>query len=141
MNLKQVTKRIRLIQISTSIPKIPFSYKYRKAEIKNFRVLIFLQILTLIVAGIGVLTYLSQKECNDKGVVKGILYTGINSSVMIDNQILEEGDTIYGTTIEKIYPKKVEFTKNGKRWSQRICEHPNPEWTNTDKKYCSNNNK
>lgn len=111
--------------------------KFRKAAIKNFRILVILQILTLIAAVIGALTYLSINKIDQKGVVKGILYTGVDSSVMIDNQVLEEGDIIYGTTIGKIYPKKVEFIKNNKRWSQRICEYPNPAWNNTDEKYCS----
>lgn len=113
----------------------------RKAAIKNFKILLILQILTLIAAAIGALTYFSMDTSNQKGVVRGILYTGEYSSVIIDNQILEEGDTIYGTTIEKIYPKKVEFAKNEKKWSQRICEHPDPAWTNTDEKYCSNKSK
>jgi len=51
-------------------------------------------------------------------MVKGILYTVIDSSVMVDNQVLKEGDTIYGTKIVRIDPKKVEFEKNGKRWTQ-----------------------
>ena len=106
----------------------------RKAAIKNFKILLILQILTLIAAAIGALAYFSRDTSNQKGVVKGILYTGVYSSVMIDNQILEEGDTIYGTTIEKIYPKKVIFLKNGKRWSQRVCEHPNPAWNESDEK-------
>ena len=61
-------------------------------------------------------------------MVKGILYTVVDSSAMIDNQVLKEGDTIYGTRIVKIYPKKVEFEKDGKHWAQRICEHPDPAW-------------
>ncbi|MBN2183182.1 MAG: hypothetical protein JW715_14820 [Sedimentisphaerales bacterium] len=70
---------------------------------------------------------------SSKGMVKGILYTGIDSSVMIDNQVLKEGDTIYGTKVVKIYPKKVEFEKDGKRWTQRICEYPNPAWGASEK--------
>lgn len=112
-------------------------HKYRGAVIKNFRILLILQILTLIVATIGASAYFLRDKKFQKGVVKGILYTGIDSSVMIDNQILEEGDTIYGTTIEKIYPKKVEFRKNGKCWSQRVCEQPDPAWNETGEKQFS----
>ena len=134
---KIITKTNSLHQtISHTRKEIIFS-KFRKAAIKNFRILLVLQILTLIAAAIGALTYLSITTIDQKGIVKGILYTGNDSSVMIDNQVLEEGDTIYGIKIVKIYPRKVEFVNNGKRWSQRICEHPNPAWTNTDEKYCS----
>lgn len=126
---------------SSNIRKGNIYRKFTKGVIKNFRILLFLQVLTLIAATIGALTYISRDNSNQKGVVKGILYTGINSSVMIDNQVLEEGDTIYGVRIEKIYQKQVEFTKNEKRWSQRICEQPDPAWINTDEKYCSNKNK
>jgi len=58
----------------------------------------------------------------------------IDSSTMIDNQVLKEGDTIYGARVVKIYPKKVEFKKDGKCWTQRICEHPNPAWEEPENK-------
>lgn len=99
---------------------------------KNLRVLLILQIFTLIAAIIGASAYFLNERSSRKGIVKGILYTGIDSSVMVDNQVLKEGDTIYGTEIAKIYPKKVEFHKNGKCWSQRICEHPDPAWGEED---------
>jgi hypothetical protein len=104
---------------------------------KNFRVLLILQILTLIAALMGASAYFLKDRDSQKGVVKGIVYTGIDSSVLIDNQVLEEGDIIYGITIEKIYPKKVQFLKNGKSWSQRVCEYPNPAWNETDEKQYS----
>lgn len=99
---------------------------------KNFRVLLILQILTLAAAIVGASAYFLTERKNEKGVVKGILYTGIDSSVMVDNQVLKEGDTIYGAEIVKIYPKKVEFRKNGKCWSQKICEKPDPIWIETE---------
>ena len=87
-----------------------------------------LQILTLAAAVVGASAYFIIETNSEKGVVKGILYTIVDSSTMIDNHVLKEGDTIYGTRIVKIYPKKVEFEKDGKYWTQRICEHPNPTW-------------
>lgn len=101
---------------------------------RNLKILLILQILTLIAAVAGASAYFLKDKNSQRGVVKGILYTGIDSSVMIDNQVLKEGDTIYGTTIEKIYPKEVEFRRDGKRWSQRICEHPDPAWNETHEK-------
>ena len=91
-----------------------------------------LQILTLAAAIVGASAYFMVESRSDKGVVKGILYTVIDSSVMIDNQVLQEGDMIYGTKIVKIYPKKVEFEKNGRHWTQRICEQPNPAWIESE---------
>jgi len=87
-----------------------------------------LQILTLAAAVVGASAYLITEANSEKGVVKGILYTIVDSSTMIDNQVLKEGDTIYGTRVVKIYPKEVEFEKDRKHWTQRICEHPNPAW-------------
>lgn len=99
---------------------------------KNFRILLILQILTLIAAVVGASAYFLTERTNQKGVVNGILYTGLDSSIMVDNLVLKEGDTIYGTEIIKIYPRKVEFRKNEKLWFQRICENPNPAWNDKD---------
>ena len=99
---------------------------------KNIRILLILQVLTLAAAIIGASAYFINDKQKQKGVVKGILYTVVDSTVMVDNQVLSEGETIYGTRVTKIYPKKVEFEKNGKCWSQRICEQPNPFWDDLD---------
>ena len=104
---------------------------------KNIRVLLILQILTLTAAVVGASAYFISGKNEQKGVVKGIIYTGIDSSVMVDNQVLNEGDIIYGTEVTKIYPKKVEFRKNGKCWTQRICENPDPAWNDTNEKHNS----
>jgi hypothetical protein len=98
---------------------------------RNLRVLLILQVLTLAAAVLGASAYFLTEKNKEKGVVKGILYTGIDSSVMVDNQVLKEGDAIYGVKIAKIYPKQVEFTRDGKCWSQRICERPDPTWNET----------
>jgi hypothetical protein len=87
-----------------------------------------LQVLTLAAAVVGASAYLITGANQEKGVVKGILYTIVDSSTMVDNQVLKEGDMIYGTRIVKIYPKKVKFEKDGKIWTQRVREHPNPAW-------------
>jgi len=63
------------------------------------------------------------------GTVKGILYTVENSSAIIDDQLVKEGDTIDGVTVLKIDRDKVEFEKNHKVWEQRVGQRPNPAWT------------
>ncbi len=64
------------------------------------------------------------------GLVKGILYSENKSSTIISdkNSTVYEENSIYGTTIVKIHKDKVEFAKNGQRWSQKIGETPGPEW-------------
>jgi len=127
-------KLLKINKSAQPIPQMRTTYLHRKfriGEIRNFKILLILQVLTLIAATIGSLTYFIIHKEPHKGEVKGILYTGINSTAMIDNQVLEEGDTIYGIKIVKIHPKKVEFAKDGKTWSQKICEYPNPAWKNS----------
>ena len=66
------------------------------------------------------------------GLVKGIVYTKNKSSIVIsdNNNIVHEENTIYGVTIVKIHKDKVEFAKNGQKWTQKVGETPNPEWYN-----------
>jgi hypothetical protein len=53
-------------------------------------------------------------------VVKGIVFSGDNSSAIIDNQIVREGEEILGVTVVKINKNSVEFEKNGRSWKQRV---------------------
>ena len=64
------------------------------------------------------------------GLVKSIVYSNNVSSAVIsdNNSIVHEENTIHGITIVKIHKDKVEFTKNGQRWTQKVGETPNPQW-------------
>jgi hypothetical protein len=64
------------------------------------------------------------------GFVRGIFFSDSKpSTVMIDNNsIVHEKNSIYGTKIIKIHRDKVEFAKNGQRWTQRVGETPSTEW-------------
>ena len=64
------------------------------------------------------------------GLVKGIVYSKNMSNTVIsdNNSILHEENTIHGITIIKIHKDKVEFAKNGQRWTQKVGEPPDPEW-------------
>ena len=53
-------------------------------------------------------------------IVKSILYSEDNSSAIISNRIVHEGDQIQGASIAKINKDSVEFEMNGKKWSQGI---------------------
>lgn len=63
------------------------------------------------------------------GLVSSILYSEDNPSIILGNKVIKhQGDTIYGIVIEKVYKDRVDFVKNGKKWTQKIRETPGPEW-------------
>jgi len=47
---------------------------------------------------------------------------------MVGSVFVREGDTIGDIKIVKIDKDKVEFEKNGKRWTQALNETPGSEW-------------
>jgi len=63
-----------------------------------------------------------------RGMIEGILYASTGSSVVINGQILKEGDIISGVKVVKINREKVNFQKDKTHWSQRIREAPNIMW-------------
>jgi hypothetical protein len=52
--------------------------------------------------------------------VTAILYSEDKPSAVIGNQIVHEGDIVQGLNVVKIYKNKVEFEKNGRRWTQSV---------------------
>jgi len=62
------------------------------------------------------------------GMVEGVLYSPDSSSVLIDGQIVREGEHIYGVCVTRIHRNKVEFEAGDRKWEQRIRERPNPAW-------------
>ncbi|RKY06013.1 MAG: hypothetical protein DRP65_12335 [Planctomycetota bacterium] len=74
-----------------------------------------------------------RKPSATPGLVTAILYTIGGSSVVIDDEILYEGDTIHGVGIIKINQDTVEFAKGAHRWTQRINQPPPPVWTQKKK--------
>ena len=70
------------------------------------------------------------------GVVRGVLYVAEDSSALIDDHIVKEGETIYGVKVVKIDSDAVEFSKYRKTWRQRVREKPDPAWNeNEDESY------
>jgi len=67
------------------------------------------------------------------GLITAILYTISGSSVVIDNKILYEGDTIHDVKVVKIHQDRVEFAKGPHRWTQQINQTPPPVWTQNKK--------
>ncbi|MHC4584620.1 MAG: hypothetical protein ACYS3N_08805 [Planctomycetota bacterium] len=69
-----------------------------------------------------VVTRANQNESGElvKLIVKSILYSEDNSSAIIGNRIVYEGDQIQDASITKINKNSVEFEVNGKKWSQGV---------------------
>ncbi len=67
------------------------------------------------------------------GLMTAILYTISGSSVVIDDKILYEGDTIHGVKVVKIHEDNVEFARNTNRWTQQIHQVPPPAWDQNKK--------
>jgi len=61
-----------------------------------------------------------EPEAEPEIVLKGIVYNEDKPSVIIDQKILLEGDTIHGATIIKINPNSVELERNSERWTQDL---------------------
>lgn len=60
------------------------------------------------------------------GLIDGILFSPDDPSVLIDGQVLREGDTIYGAKVIEIGRRIVTFERNGKKWEQRVQQRPDP---------------
>ncbi len=63
-----------------------------------------------------------------QGRISYIVGTEDNHSALIGTKLVREGDIIDGVTVDKIYKDEVEFEKDGKRWTQKIGDAPDPAW-------------
>ena len=63
-----------------------------------------------------------------KGLIRGIVSSEDSFTALIDTQAVREGDTIYGVKVVKIYVDKVEFEKDGRKWTQELNETPGRQW-------------
>lgn len=94
--------------------------------------------IVLAVSAMGATSVYVNKKMNQQGIVVGILYIGITepgfegSSVVIDGNILREGDTIHGAEVVGIEKFYAEFEKDGVRWQQKVRQKPNPAWKGSD---------
>lgn len=62
----------------------------------------------------------SLTATEDSMVVSGIVFSDKKPSVIIDGEVVLEGQVFRGVTVLKIVRGEVEFEKDGKRWTQRI---------------------
>ena len=62
------------------------------------------------------------------GWVNGILYSKDDPSLVLDKDIVSQGQIVHGVKVLKIHKDKVEFEKDGNRWEQKLKEEPNRLW-------------
>lgn len=53
-------------------------------------------------------------------IIKSILHSDTKPSAVIGTSIVHEGDKILGATVLKIDKDRIEFEKDGKRWTQQV---------------------
>ena len=63
-----------------------------------------------------------------KGLVTGIVRSGDSATAVVGTQIVREGDTLDSVRVVKIHDDRVEFEKDGARWTQKLNEPPGPQW-------------
>jgi hypothetical protein len=62
------------------------------------------------------------------GFVTGITHSNEVPSVLIDGEIYNEGATVRGVHIVKIYQQSVDFEYNGQTWNQGVNDKPSSNW-------------
>ena len=60
--------------------------------------------------------------------VSGIVYSSDKATAALDGIIFSDGDTVKNVRVVKIYKDKVEFARNGNRWTQGVGEPPKDFW-------------
>ena len=99
----------------------------------------FLVVVVVIAAMIGYYVWTAKENdevrkllAPEPTVVTGISYAEEDPSAIVGYDIVREGDMIHGVRVVKIYRDKVEFEKDGKRWTQGVREKPNRAWPKVD---------
>jgi hypothetical protein len=62
------------------------------------------------------------------GTVVGILYSKEKACALINHEVVCEGDITNGVKVVRIDKHKVEFEKDGERWTQKVLANPNSAW-------------
>jgi hypothetical protein len=58
----------------------------------------------------------------NKVKVTGIMHYDKNPAALVSGRVVNEGDVVEGCTVVKIYKDKVEFEKDGSRFTRKITE-------------------
>ena len=62
------------------------------------------------------------------GMVIGILFNETESSALVNDELVHEGDSIGSIKVVQIDKEKIYFEKNGKMWAQQVRERPHKAW-------------
>lgn len=62
------------------------------------------------------------------GMVTGVIYSPPNSSALVGDTVVREGDAINDIAVVAIQNNSVEFSKSGKTWRQEVLEKPGRIW-------------
>ncbi len=63
-----------------------------------------------------------------RGRVTGLLQSNDNPMVVIDGEIIRQGEQIYGVTVVSIEADRVEFSRDGVNWQQKVGDQPASGW-------------
>lgn len=63
-----------------------------------------------------------------RGTVTAVVHSRDNTSAIIDSYVVHQGETLYGVKVLTINRDRVEFEKDGERWTQRVQEPPSNRW-------------
>jgi hypothetical protein len=62
------------------------------------------------------------------GMVTGVIYSPPNSSAVVGDTIVHEGESIHDIAVVAILGDAVKFSKAGLTWRQEILETPHRAW-------------
>jgi hypothetical protein len=62
------------------------------------------------------------------GMVTGVIYSPPNSSALVGDTVVREGDAINDIAVVAILNNAVEFSKSGRTWRQEVLEKPGRIW-------------
>lgn len=103
---------------------------------KKVKILTWLQFCAVIGIVLSAWFYIRPQHAASaasRGLIDGILFSRDEPSVLIDGQVLKEGDEIYGTQVVEISRRIVTFEKNGRQWEQRVQQRPHEAWDKSEK--------
>ena len=62
------------------------------------------------------------------GMVTGVIYSPPNSSAVVGDAVVREGDAIGDIAVVAIQSNAVEFSRAGVTWQQEVLEKPHRAW-------------
>jgi len=103
---------------------------------RNVKILTWLQLCTVVAIILAARFYIKPQQsvsaAATRGMVDGILYSPDTPSALVDGQVMRVGDVMCGVKVVRIDKGVVAFEKNGKKWQQRVRQHPDPAWHEPD---------